>query len=73
MADKVRLDWFIGDVTNVEIDVTPELMGALIEAAIQYKRSGGTLTWEKYSLLSDASRLAFEAAETKMKNPEPGK
>lgn len=73
MPDKIRIDWFLADVVNVEIDLTPELMGALIEAAIRYKQAGGTITWEKYSLLSDASRLAFEAAEEKMKSPELAK
>ena len=67
MADKVRVDWLIADVANIEIDLTPDLMGALIEAAVKFKQAGGALTWEKYSLLSDASRAAFQAAEEKMK------
>ena len=63
---KVRVDWFICDVANVEIDLSPELMGGLIASAMQYLKTG-TLTWEQWSLLSEASRQAFTEAATQIK------
>jgi hypothetical protein len=62
---KVRVDWFIADVANIEIDVSPELMGGLIGNAIEYLKVG-ELTWEKWSLLSEASRAAFVEAKNQL-------
>jgi hypothetical protein len=63
---KVRVDWFLADVANVEIDLTSDLMAAMIANALQYLKTG-TLTWEKWSLLSEASRYAFAEASSQLK------
>jgi hypothetical protein len=67
-ARKVRVDWFICDVTNIEVDLSPALMGGLISSAMQYLKANGTITWEKWSLLSDASRMAFSEAFNTLKS-----
>jgi hypothetical protein len=62
--DKVRADWFIVDAVPVEVELTDELKAAMVTNAEMYLRAVGTLTWEKWSLLSEASRAAFlEAGE----------
>lgn len=72
MADerKVRIDWFIADVAEVEVQVTEELIGSMISTAMQYLRVNGNVPWEKWSLLSTTSRMAFEAAAEQLKTRE---
>lgn len=62
---KVRIDWFMADVLSVEIEVNEEVLKGLVLSAIQFlKANPGGMPWEKWSLLSDVSRVAFsEAAE----------
>lgn len=67
---KVRVDWFVADVANVEIDLTDDLMTGLIGNAVEYLRANGAITWEKWSLLSSASRAAFSAAASQLKARE---
>ena len=67
---KVRIDWFIADVANIEISVTDELMRVLIGNAVEYIMVNGTLPWEKWSLLSATSRAAFTAASAQLKSRE---
>lgn len=67
---KVRVDWFLADVATVEIEVTQELMGAMIGTAFQYLKVNGDLPWEKWSLLSEVSRSAFMAAAEQLKTRE---
>lgn len=64
---KVRVDWFIADVANVEIELSEELVGGLVEGAIEYLQANGSLRWEQWSLLSGASRAAFAEAGKQLK------
>jgi len=64
---KVRIDWFLADVANVEIEVTEELLTALVGNAIEYIMVNGTMPWDKWSLLSKCSRDAFVAAAKQLK------
>ena len=65
--DKVRIDWFLADVANVEIQITPELTAAMVGMAVEYLRVSKGISWEKWSLLSQASRTAFQAAAEQLK------
>lgn len=65
--DKVRIDWFLADVANVEIQLTPELTTAMIGMAVEYLKVSRGIPWEKWSLLSEASRAAFQAAAEQLK------
>lgn len=61
---KVRVDWFLADVMVVEVQLDEDLKGRLVAEAEMYIRTNGRLPWEKWSLLSDASRAIFlEASE----------
>ena len=55
---KVRVDYFMAEVFNVEIDVTPESLEVMAQAAYGFLKCGG-MVWDKWSLLNDASRTAF--------------
>lgn len=65
--EKVRIDWFLADVANVEVELTEELMAAMVGMAIQYLKVTGHMPWERWSLLSEASRAAFESAAEQLK------
>jgi hypothetical protein len=58
-AIKVRIDWFLADVFAVEIDVTDEAQAQMVVHAEMFLRCGNTLSWDKWSLLSESSRAAF--------------
>lgn len=62
---KVRVDWFIADVISISVELDGKLMEEMVGQATQYlKANPGGVPWEKWSLLSEASRMAFaEAAE----------
>lgn len=60
--EKVRIDWFLADVANVEIQLTPELTAAMVGMAVEYLKVSKGIPWEKWSLLSKESRAAFQAA-----------
>lgn len=63
-AAKVRVDWFLADALVVEVEISEETKVQLVAQAEMYIRTNGQLPWEKWSLLSDASRAVFlEAAE----------
>ena len=65
--EKVRVDWFMADVVNLEIDLTEKLVGALMANAVEYLHVNGGMPWEKWSLLSGASRIAFVEAAKQLK------
>lgn len=56
---KVRMDFFMVDVFPVEIDLTEEALGQMVAYAESFLRSGGVMPWDRWSLLSEASRMAF--------------
>jgi predicted deacylase len=64
---KVRVDYFMAEVFNVEIDVTPEAMEAMAQQAEAFLRCGG-MVWDKWSLLNEASRTAFLMAAERVRN-----
>ena len=64
---KSSLDWFLGDISSVEIDITPELFERMIEHAALYLSAGGMITWERWSMLGAASREAFAEAAARLK------
>lgn len=64
---KVRVDYFMAEVFNVEIDVTPESLEVMAQAAEGFLRCGG-MVWDKWSLLNDASRTAFLMASERVKS-----
>lgn len=61
------LDFFIADTANLQIPWTQELSERLTNHAVQFLMAGGVLTWERYSMLGDASREAFAEAATYLK------
>ena len=64
---KVRIDYFMAEVFNVEIDITPESLEVMAQAAYSFLKCGG-MVWEKWSLLNDASRTAFLMAAERLKS-----
>lgn len=64
---KVRIDYFMAEVFNVEIDVTPESIEIMAQQAEAFLRCGG-MVWDKWSLLNDASRTAFLMAAERVKS-----
>jgi hypothetical protein len=64
---KVRVDYFMAEVFNVEIDVTPETLEVMASAAEAFLKCGG-MVWDKWSLLNDASRTAFIMAAERVKS-----
>lgn len=64
---KVRVDYFMAEVFNVEIDVTPQALEIMAQQAEAFLRCGG-MVWDKWSLLNDASRTAFLMAAEKVKS-----
>ena len=59
---KVRIDFFIADVANIEIDVTDDLIENMMEQATQYLMLNGKVDWNTYSLMSDLTRFIFNQA-----------
>lgn len=64
---KTRLDWLIADISEVEIDVTEELWASMLTHAMEFLSAGGRISWERWSMLGPASRLAFVEAAAALK------
>lgn len=66
--NKTRIDWFMADVLEVSVEVNEEMLEALVKAAEMYLRGGGKPPdWREWSLLSEASRMAFLKAAENMR------
>ena len=63
---KVRIDFFIADVANVEIDVSEELLEGMMEKATQYLQIKGGVGWQEFSLMSDLTRFVFQQAAERL-------
>ena len=64
---KVRVDYFMAEVFNVEIEVTPDSLEIMAQQAEAFLKCGG-MVWDKWSLLNDASRTAFIMAAERVKS-----
>lgn len=65
---KARIDWFMADVLNVEVEINEDVLKGLIVSAMEFlKANPGGMPWEKWSLLSQASRVAFSEAAEQLK------
>lgn len=65
-----RVDWFMADVFVISTKVGEKEIEAMVSQAIQYLKAGRPLEWEKWSLLSPSSRLAFSEAAARLKVAE---
>lgn len=58
------VDWFIADVANATVEVTDELVDAMMLRATEYLLANGSVPWDRWAMLDPLSRAAFvEAAE----------
>lgn len=64
---KTRLDWLIADISEVEIDVTPELWESMLTHAAEFLSAGGRIEWSRWAMLGPASRAAFAEAAAALK------
>lgn len=65
---KVRIDWFMADVLAVEIELNEQALEEMVSHAAGYLRAGGPVPWDRWSLLSEASRTAFLMASERVKS-----
>lgn len=64
---KTVIDWFIADLAQIPIEVPEEMYETMVAQAIAYLKVGSPITWERWSQLGEASRLAFVDAAERLK------
>ena len=64
---KTRIDWLIADISETEVEVTEELWRSMLNHCAEFLSAGGRISWERWAMLSPASRAAFSEAAAALK------
>lgn len=65
--EETTLDWFLADISNAKITVTPDLWEAMITEATEFLRANGSVSWERWAVLGTTSRRAFAEAGDRLR------
>lgn len=61
---KTRVDWFLADILNIQIEVKDEDREALVQQAEAWLKATGQVPWDRWAMLGDESRkILVEAGE----------
>lgn len=65
---KTTADWFIGELSGSELELTDDQKTVLAGQAEMFLRANGTLPWEKWVTLSVGSQTAFIEAGNRLRD-----
>ena len=66
----MKADWFIGDLAIGTVELSDENREALKLQAKAFLLGGGSLSWERWAMLSEESRQAFSQAGIEIRDRE---